>query len=120
MTLTSESVFAAVDALLVPTIPTTLSKRTLDQLDEFLAESDDRPTVMPFAAIVDRRKKLHRELVEDFKNHVDDFLPTIIPNASIIERMGLEHAPVSMIAPRSAAAKAYENLWADVAGRLWT
>lgn len=120
MTLTSESVFAAVDALLVPTIPTTLSKRTLDQLDEFLAESDDRPTVMPFAAIVDRRKKLHRELVEDFKTHVDDFLPTIIPNASVIERMGLEHAPVSMIAPRSAAAKAYENLWADVAARLWT
>lgn len=32
ITLTSESVFAAADALLVPTIPTTLSARTLDQL----------------------------------------------------------------------------------------
>ncbi len=119
MTLTSESVFAAVDALLVPTIPTTLSKRTLDQLTEFLAESDDRPLMLPFASMVDRRKKLHRELVEEYLERVPGFLNTVIPNASIIERMGVEHAPVSQLAPRSAAASAYADLWGEVADRLW-
>ena len=39
ITLTSESVFGAADALIVPTIPTTLSERTLDQLTDFLADA---------------------------------------------------------------------------------
>jgi chromosome partitioning protein len=120
MTLTSESVFAAVDALLVPTVPTTLSQRTLAQLADFLAESDDRPMVLPFASMVDRRKKLHRELVEEYLERVPGFLRTVIPNASIVERMGVEHAPVSQLAPHSAAARAYADLWAEVAGRIWT
>lgn len=120
MTLTSESVFAAVDALLVPTVPTTLSKRTLDQLAGFLAESDDRPIVMPFASMVDRRKKLHRDLVEQYLEREPGFLRTVIPNASIIERMGVEHAPVSQLAPRSAANKAYADLWTEVSERLWS
>jgi chromosome partitioning protein len=120
MTLTSESVFAAVDALLVPTIPTTLSKRTLSQLAEFLAESTDRPRVLPFASMVDRRKKLHRELVEEYLEREPGFLRTVIPNASIVERMGVEHAPVSRLAPRSAAARAYADLWGEVAERIWT
>lgn len=120
MTLTSESVFAAVDALLVPTVPTTLSKRTLAQLADFLAESDDRPMMLPFASMVDRRKKLHRELVEEYLERVPGFLRTVIPNASIVERMGVEHAPVSQLAPRSPAARAYADLWAEVAERIWT
>ncbi|MDF2731510.1 MAG: hypothetical protein K0S92_135, partial [Desertimonas sp.] len=36
ITLGSEAVFRAADALLVPTVPTTLSVRTLDQLTTFL------------------------------------------------------------------------------------
>ena len=120
MTLTSESVFAAVDALLVPTIPTTLSQRTLAQLADFLAESDDRPRMLPFASMVDRRKKLHRELVEEYLERVPGFLRTVIPNASIVERMGVEHAPVSQLAPHSAAARAYADLWGEVSERLWT
>ncbi|MCU1504038.1 MAG: hypothetical protein JWM12_3392, partial [Ilumatobacteraceae bacterium] len=53
ITLTSESVFAAADALLVPTIPTTLSKRTLDQLVDFLATIRDPPMLIPFASMLD-------------------------------------------------------------------
>ena len=56
-------VLRAADALLVPTIPTTLSKRTLDQLTEFLAEHPPAPMVLPFASMVDRRKRLQRDLV---------------------------------------------------------
>ncbi|HEU5449485.1 MAG TPA: AAA family ATPase, partial [Acidimicrobiia bacterium] len=62
----SENVFNAADALLVPIIPTTLSLRALDQLNRFLAKRKERsPMVLPFFSMFDRRKRLHRELIED-------------------------------------------------------
>ena len=118
ITLTSESVFAAVDALLVPTIPTTLSRRTLDQLTEFLADLEEPPVVLPFGSMVDRRKKLQRDVVAELMASTPGFLPTVIPNASIIERMGVERAPVGVYAPSSAAAAAFVGLWSDISGRL--
>lgn len=120
ITLTSESVFSAADALLVPTIPTPLSKRTLDQLSEFLADQPVRPAILPFASIVDRRKKLQRELAASLAAETPDFLPTVIPNASALERIGVEQAPIATYAPSSAAADAFRHLWSDVAARLWT
>ena len=119
ITLTSESVFVAVDALLVPTIPTTLSKRTLDQLSDFLADNPGGPTILPFASMVDRRKKLQRELVAVLARETPGVLPTVIANASVVEQMGLERAPVAVFAPRSHSATAFRQLWADIASRLW-
>ena len=62
ITLTSEGVFDAADALLVPTIPATLSARTLEQLDRFLGRLDDPPLVLPFLSMIDRRRTVHREV----------------------------------------------------------
>jgi cellulose biosynthesis protein BcsQ len=120
VTLASESVFVAVDALLVPTIPSTLSKRTLDQLSTFLVDFPNRPTILPFASMVDRRKKLQRELVVAMAAESPGLLATAIPNASIIEQMGVERAPIATYAPRSSAAAAFANLWVDIAERLWS
>ncbi|MGD9701806.1 MAG: ParA family protein [Acidimicrobiia bacterium] len=119
ITLTSESVFAAADALLVPTIPTTLSQRTLDQLLTFLADHPPSPLVLPFASMVDRRKRLQRDLVERLLTDAAGFLPTTIPNASVVERMGVERAPLAVFAPTNAAAIAYRELWGDIAARIW-
>ena len=47
-------------------------------------------------------------------------LPTAVPNASVVELMGLERAPVATYAPRSVAATAFRNLWQDIAQRIWT
>ncbi len=120
ITLTSESVFGAADALIVPTIPTTLSERTLDQLTDFLAHHQPAPMVLPFASMVDRRKRLQRDLVAHLLRDTPGFLPTAIPNASVIEQMGVERAPVGAFAPTSAAAAAFRQLWADIASRIWT
>lgn len=120
ITLTSESVFAAADALLVPTIPTTLSRRTLDQLSAFLVDLPERPLMLPFASMVDRRKRLHRDVVRELLDTMPGFLPTAIPNASVIEQMGVARAPVTAFAPTSPAADAFRSLWSDVAGRLWS
>ena len=120
ITLTSESVFCAVDALIVPTIPTPLSERTLNQLTDFLAEHPPAPVVLPFASMVDCRKRLQRDVVAHLIRDIPGFLPTTIPNASVIEQMGVERAPVAVFAPTSPAATAFRDLWADIAARIWT
>lgn len=121
LTLTTEAVFRAADVLLVPTIPSSLSVRTLDQLDDFLAGVDDdrRPTLVPFGSMVDRRRRLHRTLVDQLRTSFPTTLTTSIPASSVIERMGVERAPVRSFAPRSVAAQAYRDLWAEVAALLW-
>jgi chromosome partitioning protein len=119
ITLSSEGVFEATDALVVPTIPTTLSERTLEQLASFLAEQTRSPMLLPFASMLDRRKRLQRELVAHLVNDVPGFLRTAIPNASVIEQMGTERAPVAVFAPRSVAATAFRDLWAEIAERVW-
>ncbi|MDH4113394.1 MAG: AAA family ATPase [Actinomycetota bacterium] len=120
ITLTSESVFGAADALIVPTIPTTLSERTLDQLANFLAGQPSAPMLLPFASMLDRRKRLQRDLVAHLMRDFPGFLPTAIPNASVIEQMGVERAPVAAFAPTSAAATAFRQLWADIAAHVWS
>ena len=116
--LLSESVLHAADILLVPLIPTTLSVRTLDQLTEFIAGFDGhRPKVLAFCSMIDRRKRLHREIAERLPAERPDVAQTIIPALSLIERMSLERAPVTAFAPRSAAARQYAALWAEVAER---
>lgn len=120
ITLASESVFEAADALVVPTIPTTLSERTLEQLTHFFADQEAAPLLLPFASMLDRRKRLQRDLVAHLIRDVPGFLDTTIPNASVIEQMGIERSPVAVYAPRSAAATAFRDLWAEIAGRVWT
>jgi cellulose biosynthesis protein BcsQ len=119
ISLVSESVFSASDLLLVPLVPATLSVRTFDQLREFLERQDGVvPDVLPFLSMVDRRKRLHRDLAESLPEALPAFAGAAIPSASIVERMGAVRAPVVESAPRSPAAKAYVELWREVSERL--
>ena len=119
ISLLSESVLHAADMVLVPIIPTTLSLRTLDQLTDFIGGFDGaRPEVLAFCSMIDRRKRLHREIAERLPTERKDVAATLIPALSMIERMAVERAPVPALAPRSAAARAYAGLWADVRERL--
>jgi chromosome partitioning protein len=118
ISLLSESVLQAADTLLVPLIPTTLSVRTLDQLTEFVAGMNGhRPAILAFFSMIDRRKRLHKEISEQLPEQRDDVAATAIPAISMIERMSVERAPVTAFAPRSAAARRYTELWAEVRER---
>jgi len=119
ISLASESVFGAADALLVPVIPTTLSSRTLQQLADFLRTQDSPPALLPYFSMVDGRKRLHRDVMAALRADWPDLLTTPVPNASTIERMGPERAPVGVYAPSSVAAQAFSGLWSEVALRLW-
>jgi chromosome partitioning protein len=115
ISLVSENVMHAADVLLVPLIPTTLSVRTLDQLTDFVAGFHGRrPEVRAFFSMVDRRKRLHQEIIEKLLAERSGVAATPIPALSIIERMSVERAPVTVFAPRSVAARAFRSLWADL------
>ena len=47
-----------------------------------------------------------------------DVLETVIPTSADVERMGAERAALVDFAPRSRAALAYADLWAEVRARL--
>jgi cellulose biosynthesis protein BcsQ len=119
ITLVSEAVFVASDLLLVPTIPTTLSLRTLARLRQYLGKKRFRRVrTVPFFSMVDRRKKLHRLTSDRLRIEGSDFLPTEIPYSSLVEQMGLRRAPLAAFAGSSPVARAYERLWAEVRNRL--
>jgi cellulose biosynthesis protein BcsQ len=115
ISLVSEAVFQAADLLLVPIIPTTLSLRTLEQLYKFRRKTqlDDLP-ILPFFSMADRRKLLHREVMEALSHEPNDMLKAFIPYVSDIEKMGLSRAPLGDFAPRSRGFKAFQELWTEV------
>jgi cellulose biosynthesis protein BcsQ len=118
ISLVSENVVNAAGTVLVPLIPTTLSVRTLEQLGEFVAELDRPPALIPFFTMVDGRKRLHREVIDDLRSHRDDLATTVIPALSQVEQMAVHRAPLPVFAPRSRVTKRYEELWAEVSSRV--
>jgi chromosome partitioning protein len=118
ISLVSESVFRAADALLVPSIPTVLSIRTLEQLAVALRGLKTKSLeVLPFWCMVDRRKRLHRDLCQAPPSDPFRVLSAAIPSSSDVEKMGLHRSPIETYAHRSVAARAYRRLWDEVAER---
>jgi chromosome partitioning protein len=117
MSLLSENVLRAADIVLVPLIPTTLSLRTMDQLRDFVAGlSGHRPAVLGFYSMVDRRKRLHREVLDAPHTH-GDLAETSIPALSIVEQMAARRQPVTDFAPRSSVSQRYRKLWQEAGSR---
>lgn len=114
ISLVSENIFRAADALLIPTIPTPLSLRTLKQIYRYF-EDEKLPTshLYPFFSMVDRRRQMHRQMTERPPKKPGRFLHAQIPYISEIERMGIERKP-ACIAPASRAAQAYRALWQEI------
>ncbi len=119
VSLVTEAVLRAADAVLVPVVPTTLSLRTLAQVRRVVGEVKRRrrPLVVPFLSMVDRRKRLHNEVVAQCLAD-PDFLQAQIPSASAVERMGVVRAPVAATLPSQPAARAFGELWRELEKRL--
>ncbi len=120
ISLVSEGVFVASDVLLVPTIPTTLSLRTLKQLYRHLeGRNSRRPCMLPFFCMVDRRKSLHRQVTASATRLAMPMLETEIPYSSIVEQMGVRRSPIETFAAASEAASSYRMLWSEIQQRTW-
>jgi cellulose biosynthesis protein BcsQ len=112
--LVSENVMDVANLLVVPLIPTTLSLRSFDQVTEFIdGLGARRPAVLAFFSMVDRRKRLHRDIVATVPAQRSGIATVSIPAVSLIEQMAVHRAPVPEFAPRSPVARAYRDLWVE-------
>jgi chromosome partitioning protein len=116
ISLVSEGVFEATDALLIPLLPAELSARTLDQIDA-VAEAGTRR--LAFFSMADARKRMHRDVMQRFaEERPGEMLRTVVPFAADVERMGGARAPLEEFAPRGGAAVAFRELWKEIRERL--
>jgi chromosome partitioning protein len=120
ISLLSENVLHAADAIIVPLLPTPLSVRMLVQLQDFVASRGWTDLkLLPFFSMVDRRKSLHHEIIAQTREQFPTLLVAEVPYSSEIERMTLRRAPIPAFAPRSSAAQVYAALWAELRACVW-
>jgi len=115
VSLSSLAVLYAADVLLIPVIPTTLSVETLRRLLGFVTNKGmlTRLRVCPFFSMVDRRRALHRKILDEPPADLGPFLSAWIPYSSPVEQMGLRRAPLGAYGGATRAALAYEDLWGE-------
>lgn len=113
----TESVVAASDLVLAPIIPAPLAVRSLDQLEEFVNAHRPGLPLLAFLSMLDERKVLHRQIVDQVRAD-RRFGLAAVPVSAAVERMGLEQVPAVVASPRNLAATAYRRLWAEAEERL--
>ena len=111
----TEQVLDIADKIYVPIVPTWLSLNSWSQLQAFVKDKKlGSKKLRPFFSMVDRRKNLHKELVERGPELLGNPLPVAIPYASVVERMGEEGLPLDVLAPNSPAAEEYRRMWRGI------
>jgi len=119
LTLFTEAMFRSADVLLVPTLPSILSLRTLKMLIDFRKEKSLKGVqLLAFLTMVDRRKKLHNEVLDSRARMKKWMLDSYIPYISDLEQIAERREPVFAYAPVSRGAEAYAALWDEMQGRL--
>ena len=110
LTDTSDQIMRAADLVVVPVIPSALSRRALDVIaGHVAARKGPRVVLAPVCSMVDRRRLLHRAALDQ---HPD--WPTI-PMASAFEQMTDRRAPLGVFAQRgSIGVEAVAALWTRV------
>jgi chromosome partitioning protein len=115
ITLLSENIFEAVDHLLVPLIPTTLSVVAYAKLLKFFKDKSlDRTKIKAFFSMVEKRKRMHRDIMAEIGRRDSNMLNGAIPYLADIERMGIHREPVGAYRPGSLANQAYLRLWQEL------
>ena len=116
--LLTEGILAEVDCVLVPTIPTVLSLRTVARLIKWADRSNGRLELAAFFSMVDRRKALHRRACELSGGWPELFLANQIPYASVVEQMAVRRMPLAAFAAKDPASIAFAGIWAELQARL--
>ncbi|QLC24710.1 ParA family protein [Parasphingopyxis algicola] len=110
---TSDQILRAADLVLVPVIPSPLSQRAFRSVvDHIERHHKGRTAILPVYTMVDRRRTLHKEALENQKRW------PVIPYASAVEQMASRRQPVGAFAPQSPAGQAFAKLWRGVERRI--
>ncbi len=114
LTLLSENIIEASDAVVCPVIPTTLSLIALEQLLKLFGKLEaDKKKILAFFSMVERRKSMHASVIEKYQRY-PLFLKSAIPFLAEIEKMGLSRLPVGAVTRHSPAAMEYTRLWNEI------
>jgi chromosome partitioning protein len=116
----ADNIFAAADLVAAPVVPTFLSLRALEQVQDYLrSEKLDPRKLRPFYSMADRRRSLHRELIEQPPPAMARGFAAVVPYSSMVERMGERRAPMAVYAPsEDPALLAYAELWLEIKAAL--
>jgi cellulose biosynthesis protein BcsQ len=119
ISLEAESIFRAANLIVMPVIPTPLSMETKRVVMRFL-EKKRIPSipVVSFFSMVDRRKSLHREIVDRAAQNGPGFTETVIPYSAPIERMGVLRRPICATSSKSSGSLAFKSLWGELKARI--
>lgn len=116
----ADNIFVAADRVLVPVVPTYLSLRAFEQVQDYFRHQGFEPRKLrPFYSMADRRRSLHRELIEHPPPLMARRYAAVIPYASSVERMGEHRAPLAAhVAAEDPALLAYAELWLELQREL--
>ncbi len=110
----ANNIFYVSDAVLMPVVPTMLSKRTYDQIKAYFIDKEiELGKLMCFFSMVEIRKKMHNDIMHLLYQE-KNFFEHYIPYLSDIEKMGIKNAPVEVFAPLSFACQSYRALWNNI------
>ena len=109
----AEQIFELADLIVVPIIPSSLSANAYLQLQAYRdGRGGKNPELLPVFSMVDRRRRSHREAVEEQPGQI------AIPYATAMEQMAEQRQPLARFAPNSPAAAPLAALWTNVEARL--
>jgi chromosome partitioning protein len=109
---TAEQVVRAADLIVVPMIPSTLSRRAYEEVRVLAGRGHDDRRVLPVFNLVDRRRLAHREALAANADW------PAVPMASAAEQMADRRAAIGAYAPKSPVGKAVAALWVTVEKRV--
>lgn len=113
--LEAENIFFASDTVLIPIIPSILSVQTLQKIHQFFEKHTlDITKLRIFFSLVDKRKKIHTQTMEELRERMSNILFSWIPYSSTIEKMGITREPVPLRSKKSKAALSYIDLWKEL------
>lgn len=109
----SSQVLRAADIVIVPLPPSPLSRRALELVaSEVKRVGQKAPSILPVYSMVDMRRKLHREAVEENPRW------PVMPYSSQVEQCAVRNQPIGAFARSSPAADKFDQLWKAIDAKL--
>mgnify|MGYP002033156061 CR=1 FL=1 len=107
----AEAVFKTVDSLVIPTMPSKLSARSLQQLRAIIADGSYSVELRPVLSMVDRRRKLHRQSIANVATLLGpNRLPGYVPYLSAVEQMAEQQTPLPCMSKMTLADTLYSRM----------
>lgn len=118
LSLESEAILRSVELVVVPVVPSPLNRNAYAVLRDFVTGHAGKTQVRGFYSMVQPRRKVHQQTMDELKESFPDIWPVEIPFSAVVERMSTERAPIARVRGASRAAVPYRMLWESVAGHL--